>query len=253
MKKLLAILVFIFCFSFAIRAQEALKPQMNFVKFNLTSILLKNYSLQYERVLSKRVSAAVSFRFMPYTNVPFKSTIIKMAKFEDQETIDVLNSAQFANYSINPEVRFYLGKKGYGRGFYIAPYYRYAAYDTQNLQFSFETGEGMETQTQEVELKGNITSHTGGIMFGVQWALGKHVSLDWWILGAAYGVSSGVLDGTPTPAIPQEDIDEVKREIEEIEIPMVEKTVTVTPTNVRVDLTGPWAGIRSGIVLGIKF
>lgn len=90
-------------------------------------------------------------------------------------------------------------------------------------------------------------------MFGVQWALGKHVSLDWWILGAAYGVSSGVLDGIPTPAIPQEDIADVKREIEEIEIPMVEKTVTVTSNNVRVDITGPWAGIRSGIVLGIKF
>lgn len=176
-----------------------------------------------------------------------------MAEFEDQETIDMFNSAQFANYSITPEVRFYLGKKGYGRGFYIAPYYRYAAYDTQNLNFSFETGDGMNTQTQEIELKGNITSHTGGLMFGVQWALGKHVSLDWWILGAAYGVSSGVLDGIPTPAIPQEDIADVKREIEEIEIPMVEKTVTVTSNNVRVDITGPWAGIRSGIVLGIKF
>ncbi len=255
MKKLLAISTFIICFSFALKAQEALQPQMNFVKFNLTSILLKNYSLQYERVLTKRVSAAISFRFMPYTTIPFKSTIINMAEFEDQESIDMLNSAQFANYSITPEVRFYLGKKGYGRGFYIAPYYRYAAYETQNLEFSFETGDEMDPnpQIQKIDLKGSITSHTGGIMFGVQWALGKHVSLDWWILGAAYGVSSGVLNGIPTPAIPQEDIPDVKREIEEMEIPMVEKTVSVTSNNVRVDLTGPWAGIRSGIVFGIKF
>jgi hypothetical protein len=90
-------------------------------------------------------------------------------------------------------------------------------------------------------------------MFGVQWALGKHISLDWWILGVAYGVSSGVLNGVPTPAIPEADLADVKREIEDMDIPMVKKTATVTPNSVRVDLTGPWAGIRSGIVFGVKF
>ena len=255
MKKLLAVTALILCSVFTVRAQESAKPQMNFVKFNLTSLLLKNYSLQYERVLSKSISAAVSFRFMPYTTVPFKSTIIDMAKFEDQETIDMFNTAQFANYSITPEIRFYLGKKGYGRGFYIAPYYRYASYEAQNLEFSFEIGdeEGQMAQTQKIDLSGSLTSHTGGIMFGVQWALGKHVSLDWWLLGAAYGVSSGVINGIPTPALSQEDIPTVKRELEEMDIPMVEKTVTVTSNNVRMDLTGPWAGIRSGIIIGIKF
>nr|MBP6365337.1 hypothetical protein [Bacteroidales bacterium] len=67
MKKLLAVTALILCSVFTVRAQESAKPQMNFVKFNLTSLLLKNYSLQYERVLSKSISAAVSFRFMPYT------------------------------------------------------------------------------------------------------------------------------------------------------------------------------------------
>ncbi|OJV19834.1 MAG: hypothetical protein BGO30_00755 [Bacteroidetes bacterium 41-46] len=253
MKKLLAFSVFLICSSFVLNAQEALKPQMNYVKFNLTSILLKNYSLQYERVLTKRISAAVSFRFMPYTTIPFKTAIMNMADFEDQETIDLFNNAQFGNYAITPEIRFYLGKKGYGRGFYIAPYYRYAAYDTQNLEFNFNTGDDQNPQNQKVDLKGSITSHTGGIMFGVQWALGKHISLDWWILGAAYGVSSGVLNGVPTPAIPESDLADVKREIEDMDIPMVKKTATVTSNSVRVDLTGPWAGIRSGIVFGVKF
>ena len=253
MKKLLFITTLLFCSTFTLKAQEGVKPQMNFVKFNLTSVILKNYSLQYERVISKHVSAAVSFRFMPYTTLPFKSNIIKMAEFEDQQSIDLINNAQFANYAITPEIRFYLGKKGYGRGFYIAPYYRFAAYETQNLVVSFETGDDLDPQTQTVDLKGSVTSHTGGIMFGVQWALGKHVSLDWWILGAAYGVSSGVLNGVTNPAIPEADLANVKREIEELDIPMVEKTATVTPNSVRVDITGPWAGIRSGIVLGIKF
>lgn len=90
-------------------------------------------------------------------------------------------------------------------------------------------------------------------MFGAQWALGKYVSLDWWILGPAYGVSSGVLDGLPSEPIPADGQADLKQEIESLEIPMVKQTATVTANSVKVDITGPWAGIRSGIIIGIKF
>src|SRR5659263_220416 len=46
------------------------KPSKNFIKFNLTSLALKNFSLQYERVLTKSISAAVSFSIMPERNIP---------------------------------------------------------------------------------------------------------------------------------------------------------------------------------------
>lgn len=36
------------------------KPRMNSLKFNLTSLALKNYSLQYERILSRKFSFAVA-------------------------------------------------------------------------------------------------------------------------------------------------------------------------------------------------
>ncbi len=35
-------------------------PGKNFIKTNLTSMLLKNFSLQYERALTKTISASVS-------------------------------------------------------------------------------------------------------------------------------------------------------------------------------------------------
>lgn len=254
MKKLLFITALILCSTMIVSAQESSKPQMNFVKFNLTSLLLKNYSFQYERVLSKHISAAVGFRFMPYTTLPFKSSVIKMAKIDDPQIIDMINTAEFANYSITPEIRFYLGKKGYGRGFYIAPYYRYAAYEAQKFTASFEVGDQGQpgSYTQKIDFAGSISSHTGGIMLGVQWALGKHFSFDWWILGAAYGASNGTFSGKPTPNIPEDKVAQIKEKLEEMNIP--NKTIEVTPSNVKIGLDGiPWAGLRSGIIIGVKF
>ena len=58
------------------------KPSMNFIKVDLTSLPIKNFSLQYERVLSKRVSAAVSFSLMPERHIPFVDMVIKTAQFD---------------------------------------------------------------------------------------------------------------------------------------------------------------------------
>lgn len=107
MKKLLLLTGLLLLITPGVFAQKASeKHQKNFVKVNLTSLFLKNYGIQYERVLSKRVSAAIGFRLMPYTTIPFKDKIIDMANFEDQEPVDFLNNAQIANYSITPEIRF---------------------------------------------------------------------------------------------------------------------------------------------------
>src|SRR5690349_4423509 len=67
--------------------------QRNFFKTNLTSIPLKNYSLQYERVLSKAVSIAVTYRTMPTTFIPFKSAVLD-AVGDDQDTKDIINQTE---------------------------------------------------------------------------------------------------------------------------------------------------------------
>src|SRR5512133_2425114 len=126
MKKLLFLTVLLFSAILTLNAQDVPSvpekkqtPQMNFVKVNLTSIALKNYAFQYERVLTKRISVGLSYRTMPSTTLPFKDLIINSMKDADQQTIDAIGSLQVSNTAITPEVRFYLGKKGYGRGFYI--------------------------------------------------------------------------------------------------------------------------------------
>src|SRR4028119_303486 len=62
------------------------EPSLNLIKLNLTAIILKNYSIQYERVLSKPVSVAVSFRLMPATSLPFKSAILEEVGDDDPDT-----------------------------------------------------------------------------------------------------------------------------------------------------------------------
>lgn len=49
-------------------------PKKNLVKVNLTSILLRSYSGQYERVLNKRISVAISYSKMPEGNIPYSIT-----------------------------------------------------------------------------------------------------------------------------------------------------------------------------------
>lgn len=223
------------------------EPKKNIFKFNVTSLVVNNYSFQYERVMSKRISLALGYRFMPESDIPFKSQI----DIGDDEVANyILENSQISNMAITPEIRFYLGKKGYGRGFYVAPYYRYTKFSTDEFVFEYEGDLG----SKDFKMSGEISSSSGGVMLGAQWLLSKHITLDWWIVGAHYGTSKGDLSGTPdTPMTPEEQ-DAVRQILEdEVDLPFVDKDVEVTATRARMNLDGPWAGIRAGIAIGYRF
>ncbi len=263
MKKLLLITgLLLFCTLPNIFAQEQQVPDSenkvripkNYVKFNITSIALKNYSIQYERALTKTISLAFTFRDMPSTNLPFKSQILKQIDATDETARNAVNGVKIGNMAFTPEVRFYMGKKGYGRGFYIAPFYRYAKYEASELEFDYEYENDQNEQVNaSISMSGNITANTVGLMFGAQWALGKHICLDWWILGPHYGKSKGDITGIPSDAIPPEGQAEIRQTLEDLEIPMVKQTVEVSERRVNMKIDGPWAGVRAGISLGIRF
>jgi hypothetical protein len=256
MKKLLFFTVVFLCSTLLLKSQTVLvapandKIPKNFIKTNITSILIKNYSIQYERALNKSISFGISFRIMPTTGLPFKSQILKQVGPDDPDAEDMINSLTISNYAVTPELRFYLGKKGYGRGFYIAPFYRYSSYEAANVAVNFDTDENVQ---RSIDLSGNITAHTAGLMFGAQWALSKHICLDWWILGPHYGVSSGALNGIPSPALSTDEQAEIRQNLEDIDIPLVKKTVAVSANKVEMTIDGPWAGLRAGISIGFRF
>jgi hypothetical protein len=239
--------------SFSEDPSDQEKTPLNLVKFNLTSAVIKNYSLQYERVLSRNVSAALSYRIMPETGVPWANYIIDRADITDPDELDLINNIRLSNYAITPEIRFYTGKKRYGRGFYVSLFYRYGHYKAENAVFQYEPEIDVKADEIKLTASGNVSSHTGGFMLGSQWAIGKHLCLDWWILGPQFGVSSGEITGLSSVPLSSEEQKDIRDELNDIDIPMFDQTVDVTANKVSMIFDGPWAGIRAGLSLGIRF
>lgn len=251
MKKIL-LLVFATMFATSIWAQQESDKEdkeisimkKNIIKINLPALAFKNITVQYERALSRKTTVAGTFRFMPKGSIPFKSNIIKLA--DDPELERQLNNVEIGNMAFMPEIRFYLGKKGAFHGFYLAPFASIARYST-NLLFEYDDN-GV---TKNIPLNGNVNSFTGGLMLGAQWQLSKALYLDWWILGPNYGNSNGDIAGTKTlsPAEQQS----LRDELSMLDIPLTKYTYTVDGNGATVNFKGPWAGVRSGICIGINF
>lgn len=218
-------------------------PGKNIIKINLLSLPLKNYSLGFEHKLGNKVSANLGYRFMPEGKLPFLSTIKN--SLDDPDASEQLDKLSMSNTAISPEIRFYLGKKSM-RGFYLAPFSRISNYKL-SVPVEFQTNNVMESIPMEGELK----TLTAGLQIGAQWKLGGRVYLDWWILGPQYGNAKGSLSGKK--ALTQDEQTELRKELEGLEIPLVENTITVDSNGARMNFKGPWAGVRAGLNLGFRF
>ena len=258
MKKLIILSLLIACSLSAVSTQDTLAiatsdtivNSKNFIKLNITSLLIKNYSLQYERILSKNISIALNFRIMPETTIPYTDNIFRWFDITDPDDQEMIENLLMSNYAITPEMRFYTGKKRYGNGFYISLFYQYGNYSVKNVLRKYEPDMGGEAI---MNTTGDVTSHTGGFMLGAQWALGKHICLDWWILGPHFGVSSGNVLGLPSTPLTEGDQQTIENELNDIDIPMFEQTVNVTSDKVTMIFDGPWGGIRAGLSIGVRF
>lgn len=215
----------------------------NLMKVNLLSLPLGNFSFEYERIVGKKVTAGLGFRFMPKSGIPLKSTISDL--IDDPETEAQLDQFKTSNTSFTPEVRFYLGKEAL-HGFYLSPFVRFSSYKIEG-PFEYDVNNSPQT----IPLDGKLNTVTGGLLIGAQWKLGRGLYLDWWMLGPQYGSANGELTGTKT--LSQQEQDELRVELEDIDIPFAETKTSVNGQGARVDITGPWAGLRAGLCLGIRF
>ena len=102
-------------------------------------------------------------------------------------------------------------------------------------------------------MSGKLTSNTGGLLLGTQSSFGKHVVLDISILGPHYGSGSGVFSGIPSKPLTMIEQDDLRSQLEDIDLPLTEKKITVNANSASLKLDGPWAGIRFAISLGVRF
>lgn len=223
------------------------KTKFNRVKVNLPGIAARNYQLQYERILSRRFAVAISYRTMPKGAVPFKSTLLELAG--DEALADAVTNMEIGGTAITPEVRIYLGK-GYGHGFYLAPFYRHARFDANGAKVTFETLPG---QTESIALSGTSKANTAGIMLGAQWTLGKHLSLDWWILGPHAGKGRADFKGVPSKTLNAYEQEQLRNKLESMEFPLEAQEINVSANSGQVKLGGTMGGVRAGVSLGVRF
>lgn len=221
----------------------------NLVKWNVGALLFKNYSFQYERAIGKKTSVAVGLRFAPKAGIPFKDDVEKL--IDDEELWSSIKDFKTGNFAITPEIRFYMGK-GVFRGFYVAPFVRFATYNAE-VPYAFDVPNGTGGTTREViPLSGDVTALTGGLLFGAQWKLSKLVYLDWWILGPNYGTSSGNISGKKSLSVDEQEA--LRESLEDLEeLPLVKSKYTVNSEGANVDFDGPWAGLRAGLSIGFRF
>lgn len=252
MKKL-SLIAFALCAFSGLKAQEEeampVAPKMNIIKTNVTGYIFRNINLSYERSINRWFSMNIGFGIMPEGKIPFKNSILND---DDEERFKNLE-AKASNFTIEP--RFYLGK-GYGKGFYFAPYYRYSKVTSNTFDFIYDY-RAINNITYQIPLKGSgdTSGNSGGLMVGAQFFLNKSQSfvLDFWIAGAHYGKGKGdfVLSGNVnlTPEMQAQ----LKAEIEKLDIPYVDYTVQTNSSGATIDVDGPWAGFRSGLSLGYRF
>lgn len=257
-KRLLLTVLMAVAFFLKVNAQEndsvsyAVSTPKNLLKVNLFALPLNNFSFQYERAIGKKTAVSLGFRYMPNSGVPMKGSLESV--IDDAETWNQMQSFKTGNTAITPEIRFYAGK-GVFRGFYFAPFARFSNYKAElpfEYEFEIENDNGSVTTTaQNILLQGNVKTITGGILLGAQWKVSRLVYLDWWILGPQYGTSKGHINGSKN--LSPEEQEQLRAELEDLDIPLVDATTSVSSTGARMDFKGPWAGLRAGLNLGIRF
>lgn len=230
-------------------SSSRMHPPVNYFKLNVTALALKNYSVQYERAFSRRASFALGGRFMPSTSIPFRSVISDIAASDDENIKSLINDSRIGNFAITPELKLFFGE-GYGQGFYISFFYRYQQFKSNEFPLPFEDETG---KTEKINFKGKVTSNTGGVLLGWQKTFGEMFTIDLWFLGPHVGKGTGVFDAATTRVLLPSEQDDIRSSLEELNIPLFTQKVDVNDHGASVTFNGLFGGIRSGILLGIRF
>ena len=128
----------------------------------------------------KNFSAALGISYLIPRNIPSQL-------FTPSSNGSGYQLPKFGGWSITPEIRFYPGKKVKHKaphGFYLAPYFRYSKYTMKSDYVDVDSTSGAR---HNYAVKANYSGFTAGLMLGSQWMIGKHFSIDWWIIGGGYG------------------------------------------------------------------
>jgi hypothetical protein len=227
-----------------VKKPEPLTIKKNLIKINLFALGLRNISLQYERKIAKKITIGLTAREMPDGLLPLEKSFRN--SISDSSTKSQLDNFKVGNFAVIPEIRFYFSRRGAFHGFYIAPFASYAHY-TSNLPYRY-TDNGVD---KSIQLAGSVNCLTGGLMFGAQWSLGKVVYLDLHLIGPNFGSCNGSITGSTS--LSSDEQSALKSSLDNLKVPLATTSNTVNANGATLKFSGPWAGIRSGLCIGVRF
>jgi hypothetical protein len=163
--------------------------QKNAIKFNLAGPFMQTYSLQYERMLTKKISFNNTFFYRQKSLIPFGVQLDTLAKRHGVGLTGIkfnyifMNEARVGVKGYSPELRFYLGKKK-NRPF-VALFGQYEDFDMAVPASLAVLYKGLVV---DVKTPVNFTFNTlsGGILVGKQWKWNR-MGVDLVIIGPHFG------------------------------------------------------------------
>ncbi|MDF2450017.1 MAG: hypothetical protein K0R26_2521 [Bacteroidota bacterium] len=235
---------------------DVLKSPKQVIKLNLTQLALRNISLQYEFGFHKNFSVALGGSYLLPKDIPSQL-------FAPSSNGSGYQLPRFGGWAVTPEIRFYPGKKVKHQaphGFYLAPYFRYSKYNLNSDYVNIDSTSGAQ---QNYNVTASYAGFTAGLMIGSQWLIGKHFSIDWWIIGGGYGKAKFNIHAVSTDGSinmsPQEQAD-LRRDIQDNigelgSFGNGEVTIETTNNSATATVTGlPMTSIRGfGLTLGFSF
>lgn len=219
----------------------------NMGKVNLPAFALKGFNLQYERQLTQRITVALGYGKIPGGSIPFRSYIEKQI---DDPNVSVADF-RLRTSIFTPEVRFYLGKKGAFRGFYLAPYARIGTYNITG-PIKFVTVTATTTEKRTAIFDGKLQTVTAGLLLGSSFKLSNRLYLDWWIIGASIGSGSG--DFAAVTPLSKDDQTSLQKTLNDLNVPFTKTRSQVNSNGATITTTGTMIGVRGlGINIGYRF
>ncbi len=219
------------------------------IKTSLTGISAKSYTFELERTLTRKISVGASYRTMPTRLISFADQIIKYGDITDADIKNALSNMQMGSTALNVEARLYLGKKGYGKGFYLGAYFRNTKFNVDALPITVTDG----ISTRSIKTNGDMKISGGGLLIGTQFFIAKRICIDLQLIGIGAANSTLNLDATPTPALTATEQTDIRNSLNSLTIPGVNLATLVTANSVKATGSGTMPWVRSSFTVGLRF
>jgi hypothetical protein len=226
------------------------------IKINLSQLAFKNLSLQAEYGFHKKLSVALGISSLLKRDLP------GFVYDPDPAYADYFKVPNLKGFAVTPELRFYPGgkeEKPAPRGFYLAPYLRFAKY-TVEQEVSYQDDSKPNQPIYSATTQQTYGGYTAGLMIGQQWIIAKHFTIDWWIIGAGYGKAkytySWKVPGANLTDAQQADVKEqAESNFDSFSALGLTGTVETTPNSAKTTVSGlRMVSIRfMGLCLGYSF